>query len=37
MALRLTFIAERRKALCYRAMRRARDNGQERSGATVEA
>jgi hypothetical protein len=37
MALRLGFIAERRKALRYRAMRRARNNGQKRNETAVEA
>ena len=37
MALRLGFIAKWRKALRYRAMSCARNNGQKRSGETVEA
>lgn len=36
MALRLGFIAERRKALRHRAVRRTRNNGQKRSGTAVE-
>jgi hypothetical protein len=37
MALRLGFIAERRKALRYRTMGRARNNGQKCSETAVGA